>query len=609
MHGHRRAVSLLSSLSLAGAVLFGVTAGSTPASAAPHSGGSAPSPIQYTTSTQPLQTVGTVDFGSLSGTSASAANHTATANGHRSKSATTRLGRPPRGGHGTERKISPGSFSIQKGNVAGEIGFPGVTGPESASVNVPPPGVTPFADVEPPDQATCVGPDASGRPIVFDFVNDAIAGYSTSGTQEMAVTPAYALFDQPSSAFMSDPRCYYDAPTHRWFFAMFVAGSPAPSTQFLAVSTSADPLGTYKVFAYDTTDANNPLGDCPCFGDFDQIGADANGFYVTTNEFSNIPNAAPGFNGTDIWALPKQGLEAAASGTGAVPAITRYAVTSDAFGASTPTVGDGPYHLSPAATPPGGTYAPDTEYFTESNSELNADNHLIVYALQGTSLLASGGTPTLTATELTSEPYAFPPNATQKAGPLPLGNTYGVTTPPTIEADFNAVQQTTYTDGRLYGELDTAIGATSSSPGVDGIDWFVLAPQSSAAGVSASIVKQGYVANSQNLLYPDLIVDGSGHGYLDFSASGSAEYPSAEYVAFHSQPTGPIHVAAAGVAPEDGFTCYPPFGTPASGCRWGDYSGGAVWSGRAYMMAEYIPPSPRDTESNWGTFVWSAPVH
>lgn len=600
-------MSLLSSLSLAGAVLLGVTAGSAPASAATASGGSAPSPIQYTTSTQPLQALGTVDFGTLAGTTPSNAAHSS-ANGQRSSAAAQRLGRPPLAGSGTKKSISPGSFSIQKGNVAGEIGFPGVTGPEQAAAN--PPGQSGPADVEPPDQGACAGPDASGQPIVFDFVNDAVAAYSTTGTQEMAVTPAYALFAQPSTAFMSDPRCYYDAPTHRWFFAMFDVGNPAPSTQFLAVSTSADPLGTYEVFAYDTTDANNPLGDCPCFGDYDQIGADANGFYVTTNEFSNLPNfPAPGYNGTDIWALPKQGLEAAASGTGSVPAITRYAVTGDAFGASTATVGNGPYHLSPAATPPGGTYAPDTEYFTESNSDLLADNHLIVYALHGTGLLASGGTPTLAATELTSEPYAFPPNATQKPGPLPLGNSDGFTAIPTLEADFNAVQQTTYTDGQLYGELDTAIGATSSSPGVDGIDWFSLAPSASGSTVSASIVKQGYVANSQNLLYPDLILDGSGHGYLDFSASGSAEYPSAEYVAFHTQPTGPIHVAASGAAPEDGFSCYPPFSTPAAGCRWGDYSGGAVWGGRAYMLAEYIPPTPRDTNTNWGTFVWSAPVH
>ena len=171
------------------------------------------------------------------------------------------------------------------------------------------------------------------------------------------------------------------------------------------------------------------------------------------------------------------------------------------------------------------------------------------------------------------------------------------------------MQESTYTDGNLYTELDTAVGATSTSPGNDGIGWFALAPSTSGSAVTASIVKQGYVSNSQNLIYPDLVLDGAGHGYLDFAVSGSAEYPSAAYVAFHTQPTGPIHLAAAGTAPEDDFGCYPPFGNSGTGCRWGDYSGGAVWDGRAYLMTEYVPALPRDSHGNWGTFVWSAPVH
>ena len=79
----------------------------------------------------------------------------------------------------------------------------------------------------------------------------------------------------------------------------------------------------------------------------------------------------------------------------------------------------------------------------------------------------------------------------------------------------------------------------------------------------------------------------------------------------HSGPEGPINIAAAGAGPEDGFTCYAFFVGPTyGGCRWGDYSGGAVWNGQAYMMAEYIPNVPRtDIYNNWGTFVWSASTH
>ena len=575
--------------------------------AVPAAPGQANSPgqVQYTTSSETLTDVGTVNLAAIAGTRPSAAAK---------PSASGRTGGQPLGHlHPTGSRgkpISAGSFSVVTGNVAGETGFPGVDENEEAAVNVPN-SITPtFSDATPPDQGTCAGPDASGNPVAMEIVNNAVAAYSESGTTEIVPTGTWALFKQSPTAFMSDPRCYYDGSTGRWFFTEFIDGAlstpPGPSTQFVAVSQTSDPLGNYTVFGWDTTDASNPFGDCPCFGDFDQLGADANGIYVTTNEFSNT---GPGFNGTVMYALPKQDLEAAASGTGPVPSIARYQITADAFGASTATMGNGPYHVSPASTPAGGTYAPNTEFFVESNSDLPADNHLMVYALTGTNLLASGGTPALSGTELVSESYAFPPNATQENGPLPLGNTFGITTPNGLAADFNAVQETTYTDGNLYTELDTAVGATSTSAGTDGIGWFDLAPSTSGSAVSASIVKQGYVANSQNLIYPDLVLDGSGHGYLDFAISGSAEYPSAAYVAFHTQPTGTIHLAAAGTAPLDDFSCYPPFGNSASGCRWGDYSGGAVWDGRAYLMTEYIPALPRDPHGNWGTFVWSAPVH
>ena len=607
--GTRRFVELLAALSIVGGSLAGVSLAASPANA------SSSAAITYTTSHESLQVVGTVDFASIAGKLPPPTSPVA---GQPTPAESGRLGRPhPTGNRG--KPVTAGNNYVVRGNVAGENGFEGVTGPESAAVNIPN-SVTPtFSDVEPPDQATCAGPDASGTPVTFDFVNDAAAAYGTSGNVVWPVTPAWAMFDQPDSAFLSDPRCYYDADTGRWFFTMFAVGSPAPSTQFIAVSQTSDPIGEYTVFGLDTTDASNSLGDCPCFGDFDAIGADANGFYITTNEFSNISDApanAPFYNGTVLYAVSKQALEAAAGG-GSIPAVARYAITADPFGFSAAgppgtsgtAVNNGPYHLSPSLTPPGGTYAQATEYFVESDSNLFSDDHLVVYALTGTDALATGGTPSLSATEVTSEAYAFPPNANQKNGPLPLGATFGYhRSAPTLEADFNALQQTVYSAGNLYSELDTAT-VTSSDNGHDAVAWFDLAPSVSDSTVSASVANQGYVATADNLLYPDLVLDGTGSGYLDFSMSGTSDYPSAGYVAvIGGQPSGPIHLAAAGAAPEDGFTCYAPFATPAVGCRWGDYSGGAVWDGRAYLMAEYIPSTPRDTESNWGTFAWSAPI-
>ena len=385
------------------------------------------------------------------------------------------------------------------------------------------------------------------------------------------------------------------------------------SVQFVAVSQSDNPLGSYAVFAIDTTDGTNPYGDCPCFGDYDQIGADSNGFYIATNEFS-INNAPPAaiYNGSVIYTISKQRLASAADG-GKLSSVARYAITADSFGTSDNAANSGPYHVSPASTPPDGNYANNTEYFVESNSNLLSDNHLIVYAMTGTDALNHGGIPALRATEIASESYAFPPDATQKNGPLPYGSpNYGATTPTGLQADFNAVQEVTYTNGQLYGAMDTGVGG--SPPSTDGIAWFDLNPSAHARDLSVQVTSQGYVKSSQNLLYPDVVVNGSGQGYVVYSVSGADEYPSPGYVAFNGQsgPSGNVRLATEGSAPEDGFTCYPAPSTnypEFGGCRWGDYSGGAEWNGQFYLMAEYIPPSPRDTYVNWGTFVWSPSSH
>lgn len=565
--------------------------------------------MTYTSSTVNLQKVGTVNL-SAATTPGGPASALAAA------PVSVRLGAPPvdfaKGGFAAASTINTAGAVASGNEIAVQrdkqlTGFEGISGPQQAAVNVQP------SDLEPPDQGTCAGPSDSHGTVTVEIINNALSAYTPSGTQVLPISPTYALFDQPGGTFLSDPRCYFDVQTQRWFFTELSILSATSSAQFVAVSQSANPFGNYTVFSIDTTDATNPLGDCPCFGDYDQIGADANGFYITTSEFS-IQNVYPAvsYNGAVVYAISKTRLASAAKG-GKPPTAARYQITADSFGTSANGANSGPYHVSPASTPPDGTYANNTEYFVESNSNQLSDNHLIVYSLTGTDALNHGGVPSLQATEIVSESYAFPPDATQKNGPLPFGlANYGATSPTGLQADFNAVQQVTYTNGQLYGAMDTGVG--SPTPTTDGIAWFNLNPSTQSRGLSVQVSSQGYVHSSQNLLYPDVVVNGSGQGYVVFSVSGAAEYPSPGYIAFdsHSGPTGNIRLATVGSAPEDGFTCYPAPPAnypPLGGCRWGDYSGGAEWNGQFFLMAEYIPPSPRDTYVNWGTFIWTPSSH
>jgi len=171
-------------------------------------------------------------------------------------------------------------------NVPGENGFSAMGGIQQAST-------TGGFDLEPPDQGLC-----AGGGYVMEFINNALAIYDKNGTQLLPPIGSTSVFAQPTTDFFSDPRCYYDAPTKRWFVQEFIVGTVnsagqqvTPSVQFEAVSNTQDPTGSYTVFSWDTTDA--ATGHCPCFGDYDNLGADANGIYVTTDEFG----ITSGFNG------------------------------------------------------------------------------------------------------------------------------------------------------------------------------------------------------------------------------------------------------------------------------------------------------------------------
>jgi hypothetical protein len=482
----------------------------------------------------------------------------------------------------TTPDVSP--VPVTTTEVPHESGFVGITGPEQAAANG-------GLDLEPPDQGLC----ASSAGYVGEFINNAFTVYSPSGNQLLPIIPSYALFKQPSTDFFSDPRCYYDAPTGRWFLQEFIVGTvktgvaTSPSVQFLAVSDNSDPTGNYNIWEFDTTDSTTP--GCPCFGDYDNLGADANGIYIATDEFGIASGA---YNGVIVYAVSKELLEDYSS-TGIVPVLFGYRIQHDTFGT--------PYVLAPTSSPQGSRLA-STEYFVESNANQLSDHRLMVYALGQTSDLAAPFPPPLYSTLVTTESYAFPPDAKQAPGPRPLGK--AVNDPEgQLQADFDAVMEPTYLKGRIYGQLDTA-----TSTGNDAAAWFQLAPRLSGNTLSVTVARQGYVAaTNASLIYPYTAINSSGHGYLLFALSGKANYPSAAYITYgRTGPMGTVRIAAAGADPDDGFTCYAAYVGPSyGGCRWGDYSMGVAAGHRVYMATEMIPPTSRDYLTNWGTYVWSAP--
>jgi hypothetical protein len=97
---------------------------------------------------------------------------------------------------------------------------------------------------------------------------------------------------------------------------------------------------------------------------------------------------------------------------------------------------------------------------------------------------------------------------------------------------------------------------------------------------------------------------------ISFGLTGPNSFPSSAYVQLskHSAKTA-VHLAAAGFAPEDGFSGYLFYGGNGI-ARWGDYSGATVGSdGDLWFATEYITRRPRTFLANWGTFIGTVPGH
>ena len=308
-----------------------------------------------------------------------------------------------------------------------------------------------------------------------------------------------------------------------------------------------------------------------------RLGIDGNNLYVTTNEFSITGSA---FNGANIYAIAKKDLIA-----GTQPAhFVEFSGLS--IGGTTAA------SVQPALT----TGSAAAEYFLNSLDPNGTFDHRVgVWALTHGNLVASGGTPTLSNTVLTSEAYGIPPAATQK-GASSL-----------IDSGDDRMQQTQFINGEIWGELTTAVTIPGDSSSRAGAAWFAVRPRVNGGRlVGASMARQGYVvASGENVIYPALQADAAGRAAMVFTLTGADRYPSAAYATLPGTGTafGAVTVAGGGTGPYD-----------PKASRWGDYSFAVLDSGAdaVWLATEYVPPKSSQTStrrSNWGTRVFEVGLH
>jgi hypothetical protein len=467
---------------------------------------------------------------------------------------------------------------------------------------------------EPPDQGLCVG---KGQ--VVEVVNDVIRVYNEHGKPVSGKAEDLNTFLGYRAAInrttgktgpdVFDPTCLYD-PTTKQFFVVTDTLLADPDSGNLTgralinISVAADPTGKWKHYTLDVTndgsDGTPAQAGCPCFGDYPHIGVDANGFYITTNDF---PLFQGGFNGSQIYAFDKRAL-----------ARHEKKVFVTEFDTNKSLGGEPGFTIWPAQSPVTSQYDRrhgGTAYFLSSTNATTRDGSsdtIAVWALTHTNSFGDARpSAILHDHQVGVHRYAFPPHAIQPDGPLPLlkclndetcattlngePDPYTPETEQTVDSNDGRMQQVTYSQGMLYGALDTAVrseGVTSA-----GVAWFVIKPRMSQGKLHASVVKQGKIAIAgENVVYPAMGITSSGHGIIAFTLVGPDYYPSAAWTTFDARRgAGLIQVAAAGRAPEDGFSGYRYYSASGPGIarpRWGDYGATAVDGNKIWAASEYI---------------------
>ena len=472
---------------------------------------------------------------------------------------------------------------------------------------------------EPPDQGLCVG-----NGFVLETVNSALRVFSRSGlplTDPIALSQFYGYppnIDPETflySPYSFDISCYFDRDTQRWFHVALTtdidpltAEWTGPNRLDIAVSQGPSPLGMWNYYAIPaqndgsegTPDHGCSLG--PCFGDYPHIGADRNGFYITTNEFSLFDFT---YSGVNLYAISKRQL---AHGWTS-PTVVHWAQFENPSGGLA-------FRLWPAASAQGiyESRANGTEYFVsniECDEDVCSDDRLVVWALTNSrSLDSSYPSPRLTSTMVPVQAYTTAPLSDQPPGSIPLAECLNDTTTVTpygigcwtyiffpenepahdeVEAMLDSgtdIYQVYFAAGRLWTAQPTAI--TIDGEEKAGVAYYILRPSISVRGALSAWVERegqfGYLNN--NLIYPTVAATSSGKGVISFTLVGEEHFASPAYVRLDPwSGVGPIHVVKEGAGPIDGFSGYSAFGPPFQ--RFGDYGAAVVDGNEIWMATEY----------------------
>ena len=368
----------------------------------------------------------------------------------------------------------------------------------------------------PPDPELAAGPNH-----LIAAVNTVFAIYSKSGAQLRAPTDFATLMGSNilCTGFLFDPNVLYDEAANR-----FILGIDANGSHYcLAASATADPLGSWRIYAFPTAGGSD-------FFDYPHAGIGRDHLFMGANIFGTTS-----FSGARLWAIDKADLYA---GQAADYASKPLPISED-----TPQ----PLHLHGWNQ---GTWPTSAAHYFFTDTEYNGET----YSVWRWNNPLGGGTPSRVGTvnldDYTNVTSGMPVDAPQSGSAA------------RIQANDFRPHDFEYRDGFAWSAQTIACNPGSGT--VNCLRWVKIDP------ATATIADAGVLgSNGQHRIFGNLAVNRCGDMAIGYTKTGSALFPS---IFVTGRLAGdPAHTLQAETQVRAGAITYTAFdGSPH---RWGDYTG------------------------------------
>jgi hypothetical protein len=434
-----------------------------------------------------------------------------------------------------------------------------------------------FGGCQPPDGAI-----AASKSYVVEGVNTSFAVYQTNGalvsgwpknSTKFFGIPNPGACD-PSGAFTSDPRAYYDAVNGRFWLALLQVQGPAIgdscaklSKYWLAVSDTSNPNGAWHVYAF-----NMDPGNTGNFADFTEIGFNNAAACFSGNMFSQTSGT---FQYSEAYCANRATMNAGG-------AVTAYGFSGFNQGGTPLDT------IQPVDTLASSVGDPGVEFFVQTfninfggGSCSSACNGGVVWAMTAPGTSSEGITGLAFST---NSSYSLPPQANEPG----CGGC--------LDTDDVRISGTpVYRAGGIFFALTSAVN--NGKQIVPGFVWQQLNPTlNSSGGLTAASAYQGATyyltgqGNDQAAFYPAVVTDSSNNMAMVLDTSSGGLYASTAYL--YRRVLDPLGQMSS-------YSIFHSGSATSSDSRWGDYNA-ASWDGSdtLWIEGEYAPGN-----DDWATYI------